>query len=334
MQARQSIVEINSYEALLDFLKSKKGLQMPHIYKPSMLLTVLRNGGSADRCTIAQDFLLRDEGQIDFYARKTVHPMPGRRLVRDGLLVKEGGTYSLNGVLENLSLGQREEVEAILEERIRDYLEMRNPFGDSNLDAVPGSRRYQVLKRAGGRCEACGVSSKVTQIDVGHIVPRSKRGSNDMSNLQALCRTCNAQKRASDDTNFIKVHASYEDRDAGCVFCSDPEPVQSNELAYVREDKFPVSKGHMLVIPKRHVADYFDLHMAERNAIEQLLHSAKEHLLKSDPAIRGFNIDINIGEAAGQSVFHVHVHLIPRRHGDTENPKGGIRNTIPGKGDY
>ena len=214
-------------------------------------------------------------------------------------------------------------------------MEIRNPFGDSNLDAVPGSIRYQVLKRAGGCCEACGVSIRTTQIDVDHIVPRALGGSNDISNLQALCRTCNAQKRHLDDTNFIAIHDSYSHREKDCIFCQPGKRKKTNnELAYVVEDKYPVTVGHTLIIPKRHVADYFDLHMSERNAIEELLHEQRILLLKRDKTITGFNIGINSGESAGQTIFHVHVHLIPRRDKDVSNPRGGIRHIIPGKGDY
>lgn len=329
------MVNINSYQELKDFLKSRSGLRMSHIYKPVMLLTVLRYGGKADKLTIASEFALNDTNQVDYYARKIVHPMPGRRLVRDGLLEKKDDTYYLAGPLSGLTTQQRKEVESILVQRINDYLDMRNPYGDSNLDAVPGSVRYEVLKRAKGRCEACGVSARKTQIDVDHIVPRAKGGSNDITNLQALCRTCNAQKRDRDDTNFIEVQDSYDHREKGCIFCRPGKrKILENDLVYIMEDKYPVTKGHSLIIPKRHVADYFDLYMPERNAVEDLLHSQQKKLLKTDASITGFNIGVNVGATAGQTVFHVHVHLIPRRNGDVTNPRGGIRHVIPGKGDY
>jgi len=196
------LAEFQNYGDLKRFLVSKTGLRMAHIYKPAMLLKILRSGGESTKEQIAKEFLLRDASQIDFYRRKIVHSMPGTRLVRDGLLKKDGESYRLTGLISKLSPSQREEVETILEQRITDYLEMRNPFGDSNLDAVPGSVRFEVLKRSGGRCELCGTSSRDNQIDVDHIVPRAKGGSNDISNLQALCRTCNAQKRDRDDTDF------------------------------------------------------------------------------------------------------------------------------------
>jgi len=225
-----------------------------------------------------------------------------------------------------MSRKHREEVENILEQRISDYLGMRKPFADSNIDAVPGSVRHEVLRRSGNRCEACDVSSQIVQIDVDRIVPRAKAGSNDISNLQALCRTCNAQKRGHDDTDIGLVHKSYEDRDTSCVFCTPRQRViERDELAFIIKDKYEVTAGHSLIIPKRHMADYFDLHMAERNAVERLLRWQKDRLVKNDETITGFNIGVNVVVSAGQTIFHVHLHLILRREGDVENPRGGVR---------
>ena len=106
------------------------------------------------------------------------------------------------------------------------------------------------------------------------------------------------------------------------------------ELAYLNEDGIAVTQLHSLIIPKRHVADYFDLHMAERNAVENLLHEQRDTLRNRDDSITGFNSGINAGDSAGQIVFHVHIHLIPRRQGDVDNPRGGVRNVIPSSGDY
>jgi len=87
-------------------------------------------------------------------------------------------------------------------------------------------------------------------------------------------------------------------------------------------------------VPKRHVWEYFDLYQAEINAIHELLLKAKKELQLIDPSISGFNIGMNNGKDAGQTVFHCHVHLIPRRKGDVDDPTGGVRNLIPGKGNY
>jgi ATP adenylyltransferase len=125
----------------------------------------------------------------------------------------------------------------------------------------------------------------------------------------------------------------------GCIFCNLPEDdgsriLAENELAYAIRDGFAVTEGHTLIIPKRHVIDYFGLTQPELNAVNQLLSSEKKKLQKTDPSIAGFNIGMNCGEASGQTIFHCHIHLIPRRVGDVENPRGGVRHVIPGKGHY
>ena len=88
------------------------------------------------------------------------------------------------------------------------------------------------------------------------------------------------------------------------------------------------------MIPKRHVADYFDLYQPERNAIDQMLQEQLTAILALDSTVTGFNVGINAGKSAGQTVFHVHVHLIPRRDGDVVDPKGGVRGVIPSKQKY
>ena len=110
--------------------------------------------------------------------------------------------------------------------------------------------------------------------------------------------------------------------------------VDANRLAFATRDAFPVTPLHTLVIPRRHVSDYFALKQAEINALNQLLESQKAELLSLDATIQGFNIGINNGEVAGQTIMHCHVHLIPRREKDVPNPRGGIRHVIPGKGSY
>lgn len=121
-----------------------------------------------------------------------------------------------------------------------------------------------------------------------------------------------------------------------CLFCTIPAArvIAHNDLAYAIRDGFPVTPLHTLVIPKRHVDDYFGLTAAELTACDALLKDLRAEILRSDPAVKGFNIGMNAGAAAGQTVFHCHIHLIPRRVGDVENPRGGVRHLIPGKGHY
>lgn len=120
-----------------------------------------------------------------------------------------------------------------------------------------------------------------------------------------------------------------------CVFCTLPTEriVSQNGLAIVIRDGFPVSPGHTLVIPRRHVASYFETTAEERAAMLALLESSKAEL---DNEFRpdGYNIGINDGQAAGQTVMHLHMHLIPRYEGDLPDPRGGVRWVIPEKADY
>ena len=124
--------------------------------------------------------------------------------------------------------------------------------------------------------------------------------------------------------------------DMTCLFCEIPQEriIASNELTYAIRDGFPVTALHTLIIPKRHAVDYFELTEEELLSCNQLIHKLKESIIKEDPSVVAFNIGMNAGEAAGQTVFHCHIHLIPRRKGDVERPKGGIRHVIPEKGHY
>lgn len=126
------------------------------------------------------------------------------------------------------------------------------------------------------------------------------------------------------------------DNNSPCLFCAlPPERIcLENDLAFVIHDGFPVTALHALVIPKRHAVDYFALNQEELLACDALLRQLKAVILQKDPAVTGFNIGMNAGKDAGQTIFHCHIHLIPRRHGDVQNPRGGIRHLIPGKGAY
>lgn len=121
-----------------------------------------------------------------------------------------------------------------------------------------------------------------------------------------------------------------------CPFCelsAGRAWVLENEWAVALWDKFPVVPGHALLIPRRHVADYFELSREERAACWDLAARMKAKIdALHEPD--GYNVGINCGASAGQTIFHAHIHLIPRYSGDVANPRGGVRNVIPGKGDY
>lgn len=121
-----------------------------------------------------------------------------------------------------------------------------------------------------------------------------------------------------------------------CLFCDSPKErvIAENTLAYAIRDGYPVTPLHTLIIPKRHATTYFDLLEEEILACNELVKELRASILSEDLTVDGFNIGMNAGESAGQTVFHCHIHLIPRRLGDVENPRGGVRHLIPGKGYY
>lgn len=119
-----------------------------------------------------------------------------------------------------------------------------------------------------------------------------------------------------------------------CVFCrNDRTLLAETKLSFACLDNFPVSEGHSLVIPKRHVSTIWELTTEEYADVFDLVRQVKD-IIQNKFAPQGMNVGVNCGEAAGQTVFHAHIHVIPRYIGDVPNPRGGVRNIIPGKGDY
>lgn len=116
--------------------------------------------------------------------------------------------------------------------------------------------------------------------------------------------------------------------DPNCMLCRAEDIVVEDDLAYVARDKFAQSPGHVIAVPKRHVADFFAMTTAEKHSILALLDRARAQL-ERERKPDGFNVGVNIGEAAGQTRMHVHVHLIPRYTGDVADPSGGVRCVLP-----
>ena len=121
-----------------------------------------------------------------------------------------------------------------------------------------------------------------------------------------------------------------------CLFCDSKKSAiaHENDLAYASFDSYPVSDHHCLIIPKRHIKDYFDMTNDELIACNDLIQIVKNEILSKDVNVKGFNIGTNAGKIAGQSIMHCHIHLIPRREGDVDNPQGGVRSVIPNKQHY
>ena len=327
------------FDDLNDFIRNK--MRMSHIYQPVMLMELLKRGGSASTRDIAKALLVEDISQIEYYERITKN-MPGRVLTTNrGITEKQGDSYQLKG-FNDLSASEVETLIVICAGKLENYVERRGDriwsHRKKSSGYISGTLRYEILKRAKYRCELCGISAADKALEVDHIVPRNQGGTDYSSNLQALCYSCNAMKRARDDPDFRAIAQSYEQREDGCVFCEmdNGKYLSENELCYAARDINPVTLHHALIIPKRHVPDFFDLYQPETNAVHALLEKTKKEIEGLDETVTGFNVGSNSGEDAGQTIFHCHIHLIPRRKDDAKNPKsyaknprGGVRGVIP-----
>ena len=121
-----------------------------------------------------------------------------------------------------------------------------------------------------------------------------------------------------------------------CIFCNKTKQkiISSNESFFVVRDSYPVTKYHSLIISHRHISNFFDLSDYEFNNLNKILKKERQSLLDLDKNITAFNVGVNSGVDAGQSIMHCHIHIIPRRKGDIDNPKGGVRGVISSKQKY
>ena len=326
-----------NFEGLKEFLLTH--MRMSHVYQPVMIRKLLLEGGEASIRDLAVEILVRDDSQVEYY-ESIVKNMVGRVLTNHHVVKRVGKAYRLE-ISEAPSDAQIAELVAICEAKVGEYEQRRGEkiwsHRAKSAGYISGTDRYEVLKRAQFHCELCGISADEKALEVDHILPRNAGGTDELHNYQALCYSCNAMKRDRDDTDFRAVNASYKEKPEDCLFCHLPverKVLLENSLAYAISDGFPVTEGHSLIIPKRHVATYFDLSRPELNACDDLLRQLKAEIQSADGSVTGFNIGMNAGASAGQTIFHCHIHLIPRRDGDVESPRGGVRHIIYGKGYY
>ena len=323
-----------NFESLKEFLLSK--MKLSHIYQPLVIKTLVDAGGSATIRQLAITFLSHDESQILYY-EKRLKEMPIRVLKNHGVIDKDGDLVSLT--VPRLNLQEQAEIKRICEEKMQQYIVSRGlAIWDYRLlddTPIPDLIRYRVLKEAKGRCSLCGATKDERPLDIDHIIPRSQGGKTEYANLQVLCSKCNRSKRDADSTDFRNLMGlAFDETCTFCNYARGDEKLIENEYAFARIDKYPVTDGHTLMIPKRHFSDYFEITKVEQDAISDLLRIRRRDLMDEDSKIQGFNVGVNSGKAAGQTIFHCHVHLIPRRKADLEDPRGGVRGVIPVKMKY
>jgi len=323
-----------NFENLIDFIENK--MKLSHIYQPLLIKSLVESGGTATIRQLAHEFLSQDESQLQYY-EKRIKEMPLRVLRKHEVVSKDGDLVSLN--IKKLTFEQKAQIKMLCEKKLQEFVVKRGlgiwDYRLLDTDPVPDSLRYRVLKESGGRCALCGVTKKERPLDVDHIKPKSKGGKNVYENLQVLCSKCNRSKSNKDQTDFRDDLAPEGDPE--CSFCYDnvkSRIVDEFDSVFAIKDGYPVTDGHLLIIPKRHFQDYFSISGKERTDAENLIRILQKRISKKDSSVTGFNIGVNSGESAGQTIFHTHIHLIPRRDGDIPNPRGGVRGVIPDRMSY
>jgi ATP adenylyltransferase len=320
------------FQELLTFVTTK--MQMSHIYQPLLIKTLVDADGMATIRQIAYSFVTQDEGRLQYYEDR-IKVMPVRVLKKHQVIENEGQLVKLN--CGKLSFKEKAQIKAACDQKIQEFLEKRglSTWQFLESDPVPETIRYEVLRRSHGKCQLCGCSSTDFPLHVDHIIPRSKKGTNDPDNLQALCERCNLAKGNRDTTDFRKPIELQAIPD--CPFCpneTETRIIEKCRSVYAILDKYPVTPKHTLVIPFRHVPDYFEMTEEERKDSNDLARHLGKKIRSEDRTVTGFNVGYNCGETAGQTVLHAHLHLIPRREGDVQKPRGGIRGAVPGKMAY
>lgn len=220
-------------------------MRMSHIYQPVMLRELIKRGGTATVDEIATALLGYDPSQVEYYAIRTKN-MVGKVLTQNGIVkpIKDG--RSTVGYELSIPFTEDAELIDICDQKIGEYLEKRGQrvwdHRRKSTGYIPGTLRYDVLKRAHFRCELCGVSAEENALEVDHILPRNHGGTDDINNLQALCYSCNATKRDRDDTDFRQMAEDYRTREDGCIFCHpDREIVAEDELSYAIRDGYHIA---------------------------------------------------------------------------------------------
>jgi len=320
------------YKTLEKYIKK---MQMMHVYQPVMIKALLNSNNRATTDKIARAFLEKDQSQIDYYKMIT-KSMPGKVLRKNKIVDYKNGFFTLQ--INDITEEQREKLIELCDKRLEEYQDKHGKkiWQHRARDSKPisGSLRYDVLAKARGKCVACGISAEERALDIDHVLPRNQGGKTEISNLQALCYKCNSEKRDRDDTNFLEWERKMSDRDSKCIFCKADKTILTNDLAFAVYDKYPVTKYHVLIIPKRHAKTFFDLIPAEKTLCLELVDAVKSKIQEKDKTVTGFNVGFNSGKDSGQTIMHCHIHVIPRRKGDAVDPTGGVRNVIPGMGKY
>lgn len=320
-----------TFDELLEFIERR--MSMSHIYQPLLIRSLLDADGSATLRQLALALLTASEPSIR-EAEDTIRGIPVRVLRKHGVIDYDATSRLMTLRVEKLTYQEKARLRAACERKLGEFLEKRGlgvwDYRLIDAAAVPHSVRFQVLADSNRRCALCGASEKERPLHVDHILPRSRGGTNERTNLQVLCARCNTAKGNRDTRDFRRQ--LVEQRDAACPFCDaalEERVVEAHNVVVAIRDADPVTELHTLIVPRRHTADFLSMTEQERGEANDLIRVLSEEIRRDDASVVGFNIGANCGTAAGQTIMHAHIHLIPRREGDTPSPAGGVRGVVP-----
>ncbi len=286
-----------TFQELKHFLQEK--MSMSHIYQPLLIKILVDSGGYATVRHLALQFLGYDESQLLYY-EKTLKNMPIKVLSKHGVIKYQDQLVSLE--IKKLSLEQKAEIRMICEQKIQEFIVSRGlslwdyRLIDTNI--VPDSLRFRILKEGKGRCALCGATKDERMLDIDHIKPVSMGGKTEYSNLQVLCSKCNRSKRDKDQTDFRRL--VFDLSHQVCPFCninSGLNCILENDMAFAIDDKYPVTKHHTLIIPRRHFVDYFEITQNELIAINELLQTRKKSWKKKTLQLKDLISGLTVGRS-------------------------------------
>lgn len=292
------------YDELEEFIHRK--MKMTHIYQPIMIRALLESrDNKATVEDIARKFLNNDESQLNYY-KKITKRWPHITLRKRGVVSYEKGTYTM--LLDRkLTRNQRRRLKELCDLRLDEFID-KDPwikkFREMDKRWVTSGLRYDVLSRSRGVCVACGARSTEAMLHVDHIIPRSLGGRTEPGNLQALCSTCNTQKRNRDERNFLRDHYRLKFRRSGCPLCKAKD-VMTNELARAVRPREPLADGHVVVAPGRHVGSFMELIPAERQLCLNMVDGVIERM-REDTGAKRFDVT-----GFDRSADHFHVDVVP-----------------------
>jgi ATP adenylyltransferase len=307
-------------QSLKNFLLKKMKMTGP--YQALVVLECLKNDGSATLSSIAEYLSAKDKESNSYYVnRLKVYP---KQVLKNHQIAEIKKEYFV--LTAQYDEQEKEELIRICEEKLHNWY-MQNDKSSNPENKGWGALRYKLLTKY-RKCLLCGAkpsSENDIELDIDHILPTSKGGKDEESNLQVLCSTCNRSKGNTDQTDFRP-----KDLVNGCIFCNLGERdlgIESKWFWIIR-DNYPVTPLHTLIIPKSHLQSPTDMDLGHWKELGRLVGIVKKEIFELDSSVAGFNLGFNDGEAAGQTIFHAHFHVIPRRKNDVENPRGGIRGVI------